>query len=79
MLALGAGRLTEARAILDASYDIDRELAQIGAGGQVDWGDPGSGLSFAYLPNRLDRHPIASGRRGAALSNRAGALMTPGG
>ena len=26
MLALGTGRLTEARALLDASYDIDREL-----------------------------------------------------
>jgi CubicO group peptidase (beta-lactamase class C family) len=48
-----------------------------GAGGQVAWADPASGLSFAYLTSGLDRHPIASGRRGAALSNRAGALLQP--
>ncbi|MET0881396.1 MAG: serine hydrolase domain-containing protein [Acidimicrobiales bacterium] len=64
----GMGRTVSARA-----------FGHNGAGGQVAWGDPGSGLSFAYLTNGLDRHPIASGRRGAAMSNRAGALMTPGG
>ena len=59
----GMGRTVSARA-----------FGHNGAGGQVAWGDPETGLSFAYLTNGLDRHPIASGRRGAALSNRAGAL-----
>jgi CubicO group peptidase (beta-lactamase class C family) len=54
-----------------------RAFGHNGAGGQVAWGDPESGLSFVYLTSGLDRHPIASGRRGAALANRAGALTTP--
>ena len=56
-----------------------RAFGHNGAGGQVAWGDPVTGLSFAYLTSGLDRHPIASGRRGAALSNRAGALTAPAG
>jgi CubicO group peptidase (beta-lactamase class C family) len=56
-----------------------RAFGHNGAGGQIAWADPGSGLSFAYLTSGLDRHPLASGRRGAALANRAGALMTPAG
>jgi CubicO group peptidase (beta-lactamase class C family) len=54
-----------------------RAFGHNGAGGQVAWGDPESGLSFCYLTSGLDRHPLASGRRGAALANRAGALTTP--
>ena len=64
----GMGRTVSARA-----------FGHNGAGGQVAWADPASGLSFAYLTNGLDRHPIASGRRGAALSNRAGVLTAPAG
>ena len=64
----GLGRTVSARA-----------FGHNGAGGQVAWGDPGTGLSFVYLTNGLDRHPIASGRRGAALANRAGVLTIPAG
>jgi CubicO group peptidase (beta-lactamase class C family) len=53
-----------------------RAFGHNGAGGQVAWADPGSGLSFVFLTNGLDRHPVAHGRRGAALSNRAGLLTT---
>ena len=42
-----------------------------GAGGQIAWADPASGISFAYLTNGLDRNDFASGRRGVALSSRA--------
>ncbi len=56
-----------------------RAFGHNGAGGQVAWADPETGLSFVYLTNGLDRHPIASGRRGAALANRAGVLTTPAG
>ncbi|HEY8059551.1 MAG TPA: serine hydrolase domain-containing protein [Acidimicrobiales bacterium] len=62
----GMGRTVSARA-----------FGHNGAGGQVAWADPETGLSFAYLTSGLDRHPIASGRRGAALSNRAGTLTAP--
>jgi CubicO group peptidase (beta-lactamase class C family) len=43
-----------------------------GAGGQVAWADPASGLSFAYLTNGVDRHVIRQGRRGTALASLAG-------
>jgi CubicO group peptidase (beta-lactamase class C family) len=56
-----------------------RAFGHNGAGGQVAWADPESGLSFTYFTNGLDRHPLASGRRGAAVANRAGALTTPAG
>ena len=58
---------------------VARAFGHNGAGGQVAWGDPETGLSFVYLTNGLDRHPIASGRRGAALANRAGAPDHPRG
>ena len=64
----GLGRTVSARA-----------FGHNGAGGQVAWGDPETGLSFVYLTNGLDRHPLVHGRRGAALANRAGLLTTPGG
>jgi CubicO group peptidase (beta-lactamase class C family) len=54
-----------------------RAFGHNGAGGQVAWADPVSGLSFAFLTSGLDRHPLAHGRRGAALSNRAGTLTEP--
>ena len=42
-----------------------------GAGGQIAWADPASGLSFAYLTNGLDRNDLVSARRRVALSSRA--------
>ena len=40
-----------------------------GAGGQIAWADPESGLSFVYLTNGLDAHPIRQAHRGVALSS----------
>jgi CubicO group peptidase (beta-lactamase class C family) len=42
-----------------------------GAGGQVAWGDPASGLSFVFLTNGCDRDPVAMGSRGLSLSSAA--------
>jgi CubicO group peptidase (beta-lactamase class C family) len=45
-----------------------------GAGGQIAWADPATGLSFCYLTNGLDAHVLREGRRGVALSSRAAVL-----
>jgi CubicO group peptidase (beta-lactamase class C family) len=46
-----------------------------GVGGQLAWADPATGVSFCYLTNGLDVNLLSEGRRRAALSNRAGALV----
>ena len=42
-----------------------------GAGGQIAWADPESGLSFCYLTNGRDVNPIREGRRSIGTSSRA--------
>lgn len=42
-----------------------------GAGGQVAWADPATGLSFCYLTNGLDAHLFRQWRRGPSITNRA--------
>jgi CubicO group peptidase (beta-lactamase class C family) len=42
-----------------------------GAGGQIAWADPGSGLSFSYLTSGHDRDHLRQGRRIVALSSLA--------
>jgi CubicO group peptidase (beta-lactamase class C family) len=48
-----------------------RSFGHNGAGGQIAWADPESGLSFAYVTNGMDQHVIRQGRRGIALSSLA--------
>jgi CubicO group peptidase (beta-lactamase class C family) len=55
-----------------------RAFGHAGAGGQIAWADPDSGLSFAFLTNGLERNVIKEGRRGIALSSRAGLLTAAG-
>ncbi len=52
-------------------------FGHMGAGGQIAWADPSTGLSFAYLTNGIDRDPIRMGRRGSSLGNRAGVCAEP--
>jgi CubicO group peptidase (beta-lactamase class C family) len=42
-----------------------------GAGGQLGWGDPATGISLGYCTNGFDRNDIRQGRRGVALSSLA--------
>ncbi len=42
-----------------------------GAGGQIAWGDPESGLSLGYCTNGFDRNWLRLGRRGVGISSRA--------
>ena len=51
-----------------------RAFGHAGAGGQIAWADPATGLSFCYLTNGLDSNLLRQGRRGLALSSRAAAL-----
>ncbi|MGD9704463.1 MAG: serine hydrolase domain-containing protein [Acidimicrobiia bacterium] len=47
-----------------------------GAGGQIAWGDPASGLSFGYCTNGIDEHAIREARRTTALASLAGVCAT---
>ena len=51
-----------------------RAFGHAGAGGQIAWADPATGLSFCYLTNGLDANVLRQARRGLALSSRAAAL-----
>ncbi len=46
-------------------------VGHAGMGGQVAWGDPETGLSFAFLTNGFDRDPLRAGARGVRLSSLA--------
>lgn len=52
-----------------------RSFGHMGAGGQVAWADPQTGISFVSLTNGCDRHPLRQGRRGVGLSSRAAACL----
>jgi CubicO group peptidase (beta-lactamase class C family) len=45
-----------------------------GAGGQLAWGDPETGISLGYCTNGFDRHPLRQARRSVAISSRAAEL-----
>jgi len=44
-----------------------------GAGGQIGWADPATGISVGYCTNGHDRNPIRQARRGIGISSRAAA------
>jgi CubicO group peptidase (beta-lactamase class C family) len=48
-----------------------RAFGHNGAAGQIAWGDPATGLSFAYLTNGIDRNIIRQYRRGTAVASLA--------
>jgi CubicO group peptidase (beta-lactamase class C family) len=58
--ARGMGRTVSARAF---GHD--------GAGGQIAWADPATGLSFCFLTNGLDQHQLREWRRTTAIASRA--------
>lgn len=48
-----------------------RTFGHNGAGGQVAWADPDSGLSFCYVTNGLDLNVFREARRSIGLTSRA--------
>lgn len=53
-------------------------FGHMGAGGQIAWADPATGISFAFLTNGLERDPWRAGARGHGLSTRAGGVAHGG-
>ena len=49
-----------------------------GAGGQLAWADPATGLSLGYTTNGYDLHVVREPRRGTAISSLAGACVRVG-
>lgn len=47
-----------------------------GAGGQIGWGDPATGISLGYCTNGYDRNDIRQGRRGVAIASLAAVCAT---
>jgi CubicO group peptidase (beta-lactamase class C family) len=54
-----------------------RAFGHNGAGGQLAWADPATGLSLGYVTDGYDRNEIRQPRRGTALSSLA-AVVTRG-
>lgn len=54
----------------------DATFGHGGAGGQIAWADPESGLSFCFLTSGHDRDMLREGRRTTALSSLAGTCAT---
>jgi CubicO group peptidase (beta-lactamase class C family) len=48
-----------------------------GAGGQLAWADPATGLSLGYLTNGYDRHEIREPRRGTSIASLAATCTEP--
>ena len=48
-----------------------------GAGGQLAWADPATGLSFGYTTNGYDEHEVRQPRRDTAISSLAALCTTP--
>jgi len=53
-----------------------RAFGHNGAGGQIAWADPETGLSFCYLTNGLDRNRLREWRRTTAIASRAANCVT---
>ena len=49
----------------------------MGAGGQISWADPESGLCFAFCTNGAERDPVRQGASGFRLSSLAAACAPP--
>ena len=49
-----------------------------GAGGQIAWGDPATGISLGYCTSGHDRNVIRQARRGIGISSRAASCASDG-
>jgi CubicO group peptidase (beta-lactamase class C family) len=68
----GGGAANERRLRLGSGWTSPDAFGHGGAGGQIAWADPQSGLSFAFLTNGWDRN-LARGRQRDRILNEAAA------
>ncbi len=54
-----------------------RAFGHMGAGGQIAWADPATGISFAFLTSGAERDPARQGARGLRLSSLAAGALAP--
>ena len=54
-----------------------RTFGHNGAGGQLAWADPVTGLSLGYCTNGLDQNVVREARRGTSISSLAGVCTGP--
>jgi CubicO group peptidase (beta-lactamase class C family) len=59
----GQGTRAERRQRLGSGYTSPAAFGHAGAGGQIAWADPTTGLSFAFLTNGWDHHVLEVARR----------------
>ena len=71
----GEGTPEERRLRLGSGHTSPRAFGHSGAGGQIAWADPDTGMSFAFLTNGWDRNPIRGKARDAALNRHAAACL----
>jgi CubicO group peptidase (beta-lactamase class C family) len=53
-----------------------RTFGHDGAGGQISWADPETGLSFCYLTSGMDANRVREYQRDEELANLAAACIT---
>jgi len=56
----------------------ERAFGHGGAGGQIAWADPATGISIGYCTNGYDRHDVRQARRGIGISSRAAVCAREG-
>ena len=55
-----------------------RAFGHGGAGGQIGWADPETGISIGYCTNGHDRNALRQARRGIGISSRAAGIALGG-
>jgi CubicO group peptidase (beta-lactamase class C family) len=53
-----------------------RAFGHNGAGGQIAWADPDTGVSFCYLTNGLDQHVLRESRRTSGIASKAAVCVS---
>ena len=56
----------------------ERAFGHGGAGGQIGWADPETGISLGYCTNGHDRNALRQARRGIGISSRAAGIALGG-
>ena len=59
----------------DMVDEANQAFGHNGAGGQLAWADPATGLSLGYVTNGYDRHEIREPRRGTSIASLAAVCL----